>query len=166
MKFSIIPAFLLAAFAAACVPEGRACAAGGDKCCLRRSCVSSTQGSSLGFCVSIDAKELLNQPRPTPVPAPSPAAPIMGGGGANQPNNGNNPNGNGNGQNPAQSGGTGNDGNGGGQPMNPNNGGQQGGNNSGNGQGMFPVGSGQAPNAAVNQASTGKSPFYLVPTEN
>ncbi|KAK8000313.1 hypothetical protein PG990_012913 [Apiospora arundinis] len=162
MKFTIISAFLLATLASACVQEGRACAAGGEKCCLRRSCVSSTKGSALGFCVSIDADSLLNQPMPTAVPAPAPPTMVGGAGMGNNPN-GNN--GNGMGQAPAQGGGIGNN-NGGAQPMNPQNGGQQDGNNN-NGQGMFPVGGGQSPNApAVNQASTGKPPFYLVPTEN
>ncbi|KAK7914327.1 hypothetical protein PG985_012030 [Apiospora marii] len=160
MKLSIIPSLLLATLASACVQEGRACAAGGDKCCLRRSCVSSTKGSSLGFCVSIDADSLLAQPMatvvpaaPAPAPAPPAAAPAMGG----QPSNGDNggmmgePNGNnGNGQAPPMGGNMN-----GAQPANM------------NGPGMFPVsGGGQGP-TGVNQANTGNAdpPFYIVPTE-
>lgn len=158
MKLSIIPSLLLATLAGACVQEGRACAAGGDKCCLRRSCVSSTKGSSLGFCVSIDAGSLLNQPMATAVPAapaPAPAAPATGG----QPNNNGGmmgePNGNnGNGQAPSMGGSMN-----GAQP-NPNNGQPA----NMNGPGMFPVSGGQRPNG-VNQANTGNAdyPFYIVP---
>ncbi|KAK8072055.1 hypothetical protein PG996_005403 [Apiospora saccharicola] len=157
MKLSILPSLLLATLATACVQEGRACAAGGDKCCLRRSCVSSTKGSALGFCVSLDAASLLNQPMPIVVPAaPAPAAPAAtapaagtqpnnGGAMGEQPNNGNN----GNGQAPAMS-----DGTNAGQPANTS-------------QGMFPVGNNQGMNN-VNQANPGNagSPFYIVPTED
>ncbi|KAK8075180.1 hypothetical protein PG997_009843 [Apiospora hydei] len=160
---SIVPSLLLATLASACVQEGRACAAGGEKCCLRRSCVSNTQGSSLGFCVSLDADSLLQQPMPTPVPAAAPPAMGGAGGAAGQPNNGGMgggmPNGNnGNGQMPAPA-----DMNNGGQPANPNNG-QQG----NNGPGMFPVGGGQPMSAnAPGKVNTGSAPpFYIVPTEN
>ncbi|KAK8043619.1 hypothetical protein PG993_006049 [Apiospora rasikravindrae] len=169
MKLLTIASSLLATLASACVQEGRACAAGGEKCCLRRSCVSNTQGSSLGFCVSLDADSLLQQPMPTAAPAAPAASPAMGGAGgaAGQPMNGGMaggmPNGNGNAQMPAPA-----EGMNAGQPANPNNAQQ------GNNGGMFPVG-GAAPQGVTApqglnspvKANTGSAPpFFLVPTEN
>ncbi|KAK7985356.1 hypothetical protein PG988_002978 [Apiospora saccharicola] len=140
MKLSILPSLLLATLATACVQEGRACAAGGDKCCLRRSRGQSPEPA--------DAHRRSRCAAPAAPAATAPAAgtqPNNGGAMGEQPNNGNN----GNGQAPAMS-----DGTNAGQPANTS-------------QGMFPVGNNQGMNN-VNQANPGNagSPFYIVPLLN